>query len=1316
MDRSSAVLHAAPDSVSGPDTLALRWTASAARFADRVAVRADGVEITYRELDRRARALAANLARHGLAPGDLCGLYLERSIDCVASILAVTLAGAAWLPLDPGYPAARLRKMAEDAGIRHLIGHEETDPLGLDPAPRMHAPEPDNSASLPRAANDAAGSADPGDLAYVIYTSGSTGRPKGIQIEHRGLIAFLDSMQALLDPAALRHVLSVSSPSFDISLLDLFLPFACGGTVTLATRTEARDGRLLAARLDAERPSLLQATPATWRMLLAAGWQGHDGLTLLTGAEAIAPAMARDLMDRSDALWNLYGPTETTVWATAARLTKADVDSGIIPIGRPLAHIETRIVDEDLQPVADGDTGELCLLGPSLSRGYIGEPALTAERFVDLPGGRAYRTGDRASLRPDGQLAFHGRVDHQIKLNSFRIEPAEIETVLRGHAGVRDAVVAAKPVGDGDPRLVAYVVPEDFDPDQRRRQRLSDHWRSIWTREYDEIRDDLDDPTFNTAGLRSSYDGQPIADAALRENVERTVERIRALEPKRILDLGCGSGLLLFPLARQCECYVGVDFSSEAIDDLERETARLDLRNVALLEQAVDDPTGIDAGGFDVVLLNTVIQYFPDVGYLEAVLDNALRALRPGGVVFVGDVRELGALDAFHASIVQAKATGHEDLYGLRQELRRVAGRETELVFDPAWFDAFAASRPEITAVQIAQKHGRNANELADYRYDLILRKGGTPQPMEPALNHDAADSPDLAEFWRRLDNGAAQTALITTLLNARRRDAVAFLQSLGTDPHLSNTGGPDLTQGVLAEPNDIVETAGRHGYQAVLLPDPAGSPAHFAALLVRDEPGATLWSHRPPAEATRQPPTQLSNELQQSLAAPSLDHAGLIEALQSRAVAELPGAMCPAHYVVLKEMPLTPSRKVDRNALPVPANGRPDLGETFVAPRDALELRLAGIVGETLGVSPVGVRDSVFDLGGDSLSTVELLLAVEDGFGVAVELGRFLDQPTVEGLAEAVNEGRDFRPSTALVTLKAGGTEPPLFFIHGAGGLAFTVFELGQALPGDRPIYAVQDPACDPGVEPARDVEAMAAALIEQIMTVQPRGPYHICGHSFGGLLAYEMAIQLRAQGHAIAFLGMLDTPTPPAAMKGHGAAARLLLAWRELRFLAQILTQAGPMAMDGCYVLFGAEARYRNSGDREGAKSSLPEMLRGAWANVLFRYFHKRAGLASAVERNSRLLMLRQPGIRRSIRLTGIHDSARRRYRPGRYDGAVTLFRAETASAETQGFPDDTLGWNRLARRIVIHRAPGSHFTMTRGANVPPLARVLSQALEGA
>ena len=961
-----------------------------------------------------------------------------------------------------------------------------------------------------------------------------------------------------------------------------------------------------------------------------------------------------------------------------------------------MAHIETCILDEDGAPVAEGGTGELCLLGPSLSRGYLGQPDLTAKKFVTLPAGRAYRTGDRVSLRPDGQLAFHGRVDHQIKLNSFRIEPAEVETVLRAHVGVRDAVVAPKAVGDSGHRLVAYVVPETFDPGQRRRRRLADHWRAIWTREYDAIRDDLDDPTFNTAGLRSSYDGQPIAAPALRENVEQTCARIRALEPKRILDLGCGSGLMLFPLAPECAHYAGVDFSSEAIADLERETKRLGLTNVSLLEQGVDASAHIEAGSYDVVLLNTVIQYFPDTEYLAAVLDNALRALRPGGVVFVGDVRELGALDAFHASVVRAKADGDDDPRSLRRELRRVADRETELVFDPGWFETFAAARPSVTAVEVAYKEGRFRNELVDYRYDVILRKGGAAARPEPDLIYDGdADGPSLDGLWRGLAESPAECVLIRNLLNLRRRDAFAFLESLQAQiGPLSEGAGPDLTRGLACDPHDLVGEGQARGYRTVLLPDPAGSSAHFAALLVRDGPGVSIWSHRPPDDATRQPPAQLSNELQQSLAAPSLDHAALIDGLQNRAGTHLPGPMCPAHYVILRELPLTPSHKVDRRALPTPLNERPGLREDFVPPRDALELRLAGLIGDVLGVSPVGARDGFFDLGGDSLSTVELLLAIEKHLGVDIEMSHFLQAPTAEGLATVINEQRGFRPATALVTLKPGSMGTPLFFIHGAGGLAFTVFELGQALTGDRPIFAVQDPACDPGIEPARRVEAMAAALIEQVMTVQPNGPYRLCGHSFGGLLAYEMAIQLRARGQTVDFLGMLDTPSPPAAMKGRGARARFRLWWRELRFLGQILTQAGPMAVDGCYVLFGGEAHYHNRSDRA---HSIPDVLRGLWANVLFRYFHRRAGLASAIERDSRLLMLRQPSIRRSIRLTGIHDAARRRYRPGRYDGTVTLFRAEDASAETQGFPDDTLGWNRLAKRVVLHRSPGSHFTMT-------------------
>lgn len=1326
---TTAVKSTAPDPTaadSGARTLAAYWSAAAERFADRTALRADEVELTYRELDRRARVLAATLKRDGLGAGEICGIYLDRSPDCVIAMLAVTLTGAAWLPLDPAYPPGRLRLMAEDARLRFLISDRDTTALRLDPAPRVYRPDAAADDILDRAANAVPGPAKPSDPAYVIFTSGSTGRPKGVQIEHRSLLLFLDAMRDLLPPASLRRVLSISSPSFDISLLEVFLPLGNGGMLILAPTLESRDGRLLAARLDAERPTLLQATPATWRMLLAAGWRGHDDLVLLTGAEVIPPAMAGALLERADGLWNLYGPTEATVWATAGRITSDDVAAGAIPIGRPLDHLQIRVLDENRVAVADGEVGELYLLGPGLSPGYLARPDLTAERFLVLPEGRAYRSGDRVSLRPDGQLAFHGRVDSQLKLNSIRIEPGEVEAVLRDHPGLRDVAVAAKTIGEGDPRLVAYLVPEDFDPGQQRRRRLAEHWRGIWSREYREARAAQADPTFNIAGLRSSYDGQLVASDALREMVEQSCDRVRALAPKRILDLGCGSGLLLHRLAPDCERYLGVDFSAEAIADLTRDTRRLGLTQVELLQQGVDRADGIEAGGFDVVLLNTVIQYFPDVDYVAAVLDNALRALRPGGVVFVGDVRELAALPAFQASVVFAKAAGadldpgtlHEDnRAALRQELQRLADRENELAFDPGWFEAFGETRSDIAEVAFAYKHGRFANEFMDYRYDVILRKGPTAQEMPAAeslmireIDLQDGTVPALSRLWSEMNEHQESSLLIKGLRNSRRHDAFAGLQVLQAG-HAEETAALDLDRGCPCNPDELVREARARGYCAAILPDPLGSAAHFAALLLPMGPGVTIWSHRPRDGAARPLPARLSNELQQSLATPGRDHADLIADLQRRAAAHLPGPMCPSHYVVLRELPLTPSRKLDRAALPLPRNSRPTLPQDFVAPRDALELQIASLMAEALGISPVGASDGFFELGGDSLATVELLLALQERFDVDIALPAFLERPTPEGLAEMINTRRGFRPSSALVTLRPDGSAPPLFFIHGAGGLAFTVFELGQALQGDHPVFALQDPACDPAVDPANRIEDMAAALIAQIKTVQASGPYRLCGHSFGGLLAFEMAVQLRAAGQDVDFLGMLDTPTPPTA-KGRGLGAHVRLWWRELRFQAQILTQAWPMAMDGCYVLFGAEARYRNRvADRDSAGGA----LRRFWADAMFRYFHRRAGLASAVDRDSRLLMMRQPGIRRSIRLTAIHDEARRRYHPGRFDGTVFQFRATVPSAETSGFSDDALGWDRHAAEVTCHRVPGSHFTMTRGDNATHLARALEQVLHG-
>jgi amino acid adenylation domain-containing protein len=302
---------------------------------------------------------------------------------------------------------------------------------------------------------------DPDALAYLIYTSGSTGAPKGVQIAHRALVNFLAAMALQPGLQANDTVLSVTTLSFDIAGLELFLPLVVGARLVLAPRTAAADGFELAARISSSAATMLQATPSTWRLLLDAGWPGSPHLVLLCGGEALPADLAARLAGRGAALWNMYGPTETTIWSTLARVTDG---AAPVTIGRPIANTQVYVLDPSMQPVPVGAPGELYIGGLGLARGYRNRPDLTAERFVPdpfgtTPGARLYRTGDRVCYRRDGTLVFLGRLDSQVKLHGYRIELGEIEATLKRHPAVRAAVALIRQDTPGDQRLVAYVVP-----------------------------------------------------------------------------------------------------------------------------------------------------------------------------------------------------------------------------------------------------------------------------------------------------------------------------------------------------------------------------------------------------------------------------------------------------------------------------------------------------------------------------------------------------------------------------------------------------------------------------------------------------------------------------------------------------------------------------------------------------------------------------------------------------------------------------------------------------------------------------------------
>ncbi|GIF46272.1 amino acid adenylation domain-containing protein/thioester reductase-like protein [Asanoa ferruginea] len=422
------------------------------RTPDVPAVTSAGQQLTYRQLHARTHELAAHIAAHGVGPGDLVGVSVGRTPDLVATLLAVLRTGAAYVPLDPVYPPERIATMLDDARVRLLVADSAPDPRVAAAAPAiLHLGQ-----LGPAPAKDHPDAADPDDRAYVIYTSGSTGRPKGVQIGHRALTNFLSSMVREPGLTAGDRMLAVTTVCFDIAVLELFGPLLVGGAVHLADADTARDGHALCELIGRERPTVLQATPVTWKMLIAAGWGGSPGLRAWCGGEALTRDLADGLRIRAEAVWNLYGPTETTVWSTVSRV----VAGAPITLGQPVANTRLYVLDDQLRPLPVGVPGELCIGGDGVADGYLDRPTLTADRFRQDPfadQGRLYRTGDLVRRTAGGALEFLGRTDHQVKIRGFRIELGEIEAVLAAAAEVGSAVVVARR-DDTEATLAAYVT------------------------------------------------------------------------------------------------------------------------------------------------------------------------------------------------------------------------------------------------------------------------------------------------------------------------------------------------------------------------------------------------------------------------------------------------------------------------------------------------------------------------------------------------------------------------------------------------------------------------------------------------------------------------------------------------------------------------------------------------------------------------------------------------------------------------------------------------------------------------------------------
>ncbi|MGB7332615.1 MAG: amino acid adenylation domain-containing protein, partial [Terriglobales bacterium] len=438
----------------------------AKKTPDVIAAAFESEQLSYRDLDRRANQLANYLRSTGVKPGVMVGVFVERSLDMIVALLGVMKAGGAYVPMDPTYPAERISFVLNDASVPVLLTQESLfKTVNVGAARHVFLDtEWTTIAQCPSDAPPSAPAAD--DLAYVIYTSGSTGKPKGVEIPHRAVVNLLLSMSKRPGLKANDTLLAVTTLSFDIAGLELFLPLAVGAKLVIASREAAADGNLLLSRIVSSGTTVMQATPVTWKLLIEAGWEGKPALKVLCGGEAFPRDLANELVRRAQSVWNMYGPTETTIWSSTLEVKAGD---GPVPIGPPIDNTQFYVLDAAQQLVPIGVAGELYIGGDGLARGYFHRPELTAEKFVADPfrsnassntNVRMYKTGDLVRRTPDGAIEFLGRLDHQVKLRGFRIELGEIETALARYPGVREAVVIVREDIPGDKRLVAYVTSE----------------------------------------------------------------------------------------------------------------------------------------------------------------------------------------------------------------------------------------------------------------------------------------------------------------------------------------------------------------------------------------------------------------------------------------------------------------------------------------------------------------------------------------------------------------------------------------------------------------------------------------------------------------------------------------------------------------------------------------------------------------------------------------------------------------------------------------------------------------------------------------
>lgn len=1223
--------------------------------------------LSYRELNEQANRLAHHLMGEGIGPEDTVAILLEPSQEMIVALLGVLKSGAAYLPLDAEMPRGRLEYMLSDARPALVLSQESLRTAIPETTKLLMLDAPETIVHLRKLPHHNPVDADrvvplsSGHPAYVIYTSGSTGVPKGVVVTHEGLNNYLQWSAQKYNASHGSGAPVHSSIGFDLTVTSIFPQLLMGRPVIFSRGH--RDVENLTEIVQSSKDlTLVKLTPAHMEMLnnsFTAEQMKQSARSLVIGGEALnyESLTLWRINGPETKLINEYGPTEATVGCCVYEVGADDPFTGAVPIGAPIANTQLYVLDTFLQPVPLGVTGELYISGTNLARGYLRRPGLTAERFVvnpfGEPGGRMYRTGDLARRRTDGLLEYVGRADHQVKIRGYRIEPAEIEAALKQHQRVADALVVVSGEHENK-RLLGYVVPRIVDSAEAQSGQV-EHWRELYEATYGESASSTGD--FNLAGWNSSYTREPIPAEEMRLWVEETVSRIQELQPRRVLEIGCGSGLLLTRIAPDCDSYTGIDFSASVIEQLEGYVRqRPDLSRVELRQGLAHELEFLQDGSVDLVILNSVVQYFPSITYFLKVLEQAVRVTREDGHIFLGDVRNLALLDAFAASVHLHKAPGSMTSERLRQLVLQSTQKEEELLLDAAIFQELAQRWPGIGRATVALKTGDYDNELSRYRYDVTLSVGAKCRIAQP----DEWIEWDKAGAWQqelreRFARSGENLIGVCGIPDSRVSSSIAAFRMLSRGEGNANASQIETTAEAAAgeHPNTLAQLSRELGVK--LTWQGFGSDGVYDAIFnPRWEPSGKLEDATP--EFYRRfanSPAQAVGDLELTVE--------LKEHLQQI----LPRYMVPATIITIPSWPLTANGKVDRKALPTPAH---ELHESYREPRTPDENLLCQMFGEVLGVRRVGIEDNFFALGGHSLLATRLVSQIRAAFGVELRIRTLFESPTVAQLAPRLNTQSSAESAfEQLLPLRSQGNLPPLFCAHPAGGLSWNYAGLMRELEAQRPIYGLQAPGVAHDVPYAATIEAMAEDYVNAIQQIQPQGPYHLLGWSFGGVVAYAMACRLQQMGERVALLGIMDS-YPSTDERQSSPMTEEKLMKEIVPMLGLDLGDMGEGPLDFTAVYLAA----------------------------------KRAGQIPA-DFDERIA-------RRNMQMLLHNSTLEQKFRASHYDGDILFFFADVKEGEYR-LPN---AWQPyISGKLETHTVHCKHYEMTEPAPIKMIGKILNQKL---